>query len=108
MKKRIVMSMIAIVMLCILGLTACKKNVGTPEDNAVSSEEEEDGQVEEEEKTFVIGFSAIDMENPYFLTLESAVREVIEKQEFRMITKDPGTDPEVQAAQIQELSLIHI
>lgn len=103
MKKRIVMSMIAIVMLCILGLTACKKNVGTPEDNAVSSEEEEDGQVEEEEKTFVIGFSAIDMENPYFLTLESAVREVIEKQEFRMITKDPGTDPEVQAAQIQEM-----
>lgn len=103
MKKRIVMGMLAIVVLCALCLMACKKNVGTPEDNAASSETDEEEEPEDEEKTYVIGFSAIDMENPYFLTLESAVREVLDSEGYRMITKDPGTDSGVQAAQIQEM-----
>lgn len=102
MKKRTVKSMIVIIMLCVLGVTACKKNVGTPEDNAASSEV--DGEEQEEEKEeFVVGFSAIDMENPYFLTLESAIREVLEEVGYKLITKDPGTDPEVQETQIQEM-----
>lgn len=103
MKKRIVMGMLAIVVLCALCLMACKKNVGTPEDNAASSETDEEEEPGDEEKTYVIGFSAIDMENPYFLTLESAVREVFDSEGYRMITKDPGTDSGVQAAQIQEM-----
>lgn len=103
MKKRIVMGMLTLVVLCALCLTACKQNVGTPEDNAASSETDEEEESEDEEKTYVIGFSAIDMENPYFLTLESAVREVLDKEGYRMITKDPGTDSEVQATQIQEM-----
>ena len=58
---------------------------------------------EEEEDTYSFGFSAIDMENPYFITLEAATREAIEKEGYRMITKDPATDPDLQAAQIQEM-----
>lgn len=103
MKKRIVIGMAAVIMLCALCLTACKKNVGTPEDNAASSETDEEEESEDEEKTYVIGFSVIDMENPYFLTLESAVREAMDQKVYRIITKDPGTDPEVQATQIQEM-----
>ena len=43
------------------------------------------------------------MENPYFITLESAIREVIEEEGYRMITKDPASDPETQESQIQEM-----
>ena len=39
MQKKI-LSIILCMILCILPLSGCKKNVGTPEDNAVSPEEE--------------------------------------------------------------------
>lgn len=83
-------------------LSGCKKNVGTPEDNAVS-EEEQGGENAEEEDGYFFGFSAIDMENPYFITLESAIREVIEDNEDKLVTKDPASDPELQSQQIDEM-----
>ena len=43
------------------------------------------------------------MENPYFITLESAAREILETEGCQVITKDPGTDPDLQAVQIQEM-----
>lgn len=100
MLKRKLLVLTAVMMIGVLGLTACKKNVGSPEDNAVAEESDDK---EEQEESYVIGFSAIDMENPYFITLESAAKEVLDKEECRMITKDPGTDPELQAQQIQEM-----
>lgn len=81
-------------------LTACKKTVGTPEDNAAVKEEEEDSA---EEETHVVGFSGIDMENPYFITFEHAVRETLEEEGYELITKDPGTDQEKQTAQLEEM-----
>lgn len=88
-------------LICIFMVSACKKNVGTPEDNAVASEPEESAP--EEKDTYVFGFTGIDMENPYFITLESAVRERVENEGYTMITKDPASDPELQMTQIQEL-----
>ena len=79
----------------------CKKSVGTPEDNAESSEEE--GDAEEEESGYKFGFSAIDMENPYFITLESAIQEVLDDEEYTLITKDPESDAKLQNEQIQEM-----
>ena len=90
-------------LVCIFVLSACKKNVGTPEDNAVSDESKEEETPKEEDDTYVFGFSGIDMENPYFITLESAIREVIEKEGFELITKDPASSPEDQEAQIKEM-----
>ena len=90
---------LVVVMLGLLTFTACKKHVGTPEDNAEAKETEE----AQELQPYVIGFSAIDMENPYFITLESAAREIIEERGAQLITKDPGTDPQAQAEQIQEM-----
>lgn len=52
---------------------------------------------------YVVGFSGIDMENPYFITLEHAIRETLEGEGYRLITKDPGSDCDVQASQIQEM-----
>ena len=98
------MAVLAMVLVCILSAAGCKKNVGSPEDNPVQEEEEEgeeDGQADEEGYTF--GFSAIDMENPYFITLENSIRESLTENGDRLITMDPGTDEDVQASQIQQM-----
>ena len=104
MKNRKFMAALAMVLVCILSAAGCKKNVGSPEDNPVQEEEEEgeeDGQADEEGYTF--GFSAIDMENPYFITLENSIRESLTENGDRLITMDPGTDEDVQASQIQQM-----
>lgn len=98
MKKKLLFRVISLTLLFVLALSGCKKTVGTPEDNATPQVQEE-----EEEEVYTFGFSAIDMENPYFITLESAIREVIEDEEAIMVTKDPASDPDLQAQQIQEM-----
>lgn len=103
MKNKIVV-VIAVAVICALGVSACKKNVGTPEDNAATEETEEDESKEaEDDEKHLIGFSAIDMKNPYFITLESAIREVLEQEGYELVMKDPGTDPQEQAVQITEM-----
>ena len=92
---------LAALLIGILALYGCKKAVGTPEDNAVSSEEEP-GE-EEEDTGYKFGFSAIDMDNPYFITLESAITEVLDKEGYTLITKNPESDPALQNEQIMEM-----
>ena len=101
MKKRVI-AVMAVILICILGMSGCKKHVGTPEDNAASGEETEESETGSQEKK-LIGLSVIDMKNPYFITLENAAREVIEKKGYEFIAEDPGTDPTQQAVQIQEM-----
>lgn len=101
MKKRTLSVFAVLLAICIFALFGCKKSVGTPEDNAESSEEE--GDAEEEESGYKFGFSAIDMENPYFITLESAIQEVLDDEEYTLITKDPESDAKLQNEQIQEM-----
>lgn len=100
MKKKRMLWALVVMLVCIF-TAACKKNVGTPEDNAVTEESEEEPL--EEEDAYVFGFTGIDMENPYFITLESAIREQVEKEGYTLLTKDPQSDPELQKTQIQEL-----
>lgn len=99
MKKRALSAIMSVIIVLILALSACKKTVGTPEDNAAAKEETE----EETMESFVIGFSGIDMQNPYFITLEHAIREALEEEGYQLITKDPGSDCDVQVSQIQEM-----
>ncbi len=99
-RKRI--ALMSVFMISIVLCAACKKNVGTPEDNANVSESEDDGE-EKTEEVYKIGFSAIDMENPYYITLEGAVRDELEDSDYKLITKDPGTDAKQQEKQIQEM-----
>lgn len=98
--KRKIFAVIAVMLLCTLGMSGCKKNVGTPEDNAASEENEEDAK---EDEKHLIGFSGIDMKNPYFITLENATRQALEEEGYELLTKNPGTDPELQATQIDEM-----
>ena len=92
MQKKI-LSIILCMILCILPLSGCKKNVGTPEDNAVSPEEEK----QEETEVYTFGYTCTTMaDNPYFAVLEEAIREEVEKQGGQMITRDPKGDDTLQ------------
>ncbi|MGC4020212.1 MAG: sugar ABC transporter substrate-binding protein [Muricomes sp.] len=83
-------------------LGGCKKNVGTPEDNAVE-EEVGSGTEEKAESTHTFGYSCIDMGNPYFETLQKSIEITSEENGFQLITKNPGSDVELQIQQIQEM-----
>lgn len=99
MKSKFVKGLIT-VLVCTAMLAGCnKKQVGTPEDNAIKEETEE----VEEEEAHVFGFSAINMGNPYYITLEGAIEEALQEENSILITKDPAGDPELQAQQLEEM-----
>ena len=102
MKKRILAVLTVCMALCLLA-AGCKKNVGTPEDNAVQDTEGQEDKEPEEERQYVFGYSCIDMENPYFDVLKLSIETALDEQGYRLITKDPGSDVNVQIEQIQEL-----
>ena len=88
MKKRM-LGVIAVLLVCIFALSACKKEAGKPVDNAVSedtTDDSEDADQTEDAGKYKFGFSVIDMQNPYFITLETAVQQVVEKEEWCRIT----------------------
>lgn len=101
--RRRIFTVLAVVLICAAGLGGCKKHVGTPEDNAASGEESEENREATREEKKLIGFSVIDMKNPYFITLENAAREAAEQKGYELLMEDPGTDPGEQALQIQEM-----
>jgi len=100
MKRYKIMKSLLLSVLILTVLCGCTKNVGTTQDNASANLPEEEV---EEVNGYKIGFSVIDMENPYFITLEKATREYLEEQNCTMITKDPGTDAVLQNKQIKEM-----
>lgn len=101
MKKKMFSAFFAALLVC-MALTGCKKNVGTPEDNAVT-EETEETEDEEENSGYIFGYSCIDMDNPYFETLEKSIEAALGQEDYQMIIKNPGSDAELQNQQIQEL-----
>ena len=99
MKQKIFRMFFPALLACFM-LAGCKKSVGTPEDNAIV--EEEPGE-EEEDTGYVFGYSCIDMDNPYFDTLRRSLENTLGENEYRLISKNPGSDAQVQAAPLQEL-----
>lgn len=93
------LSVVLVALLVMAALGGCKKNVGTPEDNAVTETED----VEEEEAGYLFGYSGGETENPYFATLELSIRKEVESQGNRLMSRDPGNDPQLQNEQIMEL-----
>ena len=47
MRKRM-LRVLSVMLICIFALSACKKNVGTPEDNAVTEETQDSEETEED------------------------------------------------------------
>lgn len=97
-KKNILLILTCILAMCFM--PGCKQNVGTPEDNAVVEEPEE-----EEESTggHVYGFSGSDLSDPFCEVLKESVGSMAEEEESRMLVRDAQGDPALQNTQIQEL-----
>ena len=59
--------------------------------------------IRQRRRKYKFGFSVIDMQNPYFITLEEAAQQIVEKEECTMVVKDPASDADTQAEQIREM-----
>lgn len=100
MNRKSIMKPLAF-MLCITSafmLTSCKQNVGTSEDNPVIEEV-----VIDESEKYKFAFSGIDMNNPYYETLESVISKTIQDDGHTIVTIDPKNDSQLQVEQLLAL-----
>lgn len=100
MKKRLLTLFVAIV--SVFCLSAC----GESKEPQTSPEEQQEQVIDDVKYTF--GFSCITMDNPYFIALESAIRENVEAQGHQLVTLNAESDTELQDAQIQELIELNV
>lgn len=102
MRKRLLSVLLAVGFAAAV-VTGCKKNVGTPEDNAVTESDDDKESAEKEESGYLFGYSGIDTGNPYFETLELSVRTELEAQGHRLMSRNSQSDAQLQNEQIREL-----
>ena len=103
MKKRVLLLFLT-AGLAGLSLSGCKKNVGTPEDNAVVETEEEEGAAgEEQEPGMLFGYSSADMSDPFYETLKESIKTSLEEQGGRIMVRDAENNADTQNAQISEM-----
>ena len=57
----------------------------------------------EEKDHFTFGYTCMTMNNPFFITLEKAIREEVEKNGDKLITTDPAMDVAKQINQIEDM-----
>ena len=81
-------------------LTGCKQNVGTPEDNAVVEEPEENDDVQTNR---LFGFSGADLSDPFCEVIKDSVSVSLEEQGDRILVRDAANDAGTQAEQIREM-----
>ncbi len=98
MKKIAAVLLIAVV--CIVSLTACKKEIET---NKGPETDEPIVDIPVDEPGYKFGYSAISMENPFFISLEGYLKKAVEAEGHTLITKDAKTDAKLQLEQITEL-----
>lgn len=101
MKKRITAVFLTAVLISALA-AGCKKNVGSPEDNAVT-DEQENSETDGEEESHVFGFSCSDLSNPFYTVLKEAVQSALEEEGIRLIVRDAESDETAQIQQVNEL-----
>lgn len=99
MKKKI-MALILTAVLAAAFLPGCKKNVGTPEDNPVQEDTEENTPAEE--YTFV--YSCGDLTDPFFDVLKESIRAGLEEQGHQLMVNDAKQDANKQAEQLAALA----
>lgn len=98
-KKGLLFILTAAFIIC--SVTGCKQNVGTPEDNAVVEEPEEESGKEQKNRLF--GFSCGNLEDPFCKVLKDSVSVSLEEQGDRILVRDAQKDPEAQIDQIREM-----
>lgn len=98
MKRRIYVLFIAA--FCAAAMAGCKKNVGTPEDNAVVEETEEKKNEKGTDAEWFFGISCPELSNPFYETIKDSIQMAVEEQGGRTLIKDPENDADMQNAQI--------
>lgn len=88
MKK--VMTILLAVLFCVGLLAGCSKSVDQPKANDTV-------------KKYKFGYTCMTMNNPFFITLEKSIREVVEKDGGTLITLDPQLDTQKQIAQVEDM-----
>lgn len=101
MKKKITAVFLTAVLAAAL-LAGCKKNVGSPEDNAVM-DDQENTEKDTEEAEHVLGFSCSDLSNPFYTVLEEALQSSLEEEGIRLVVWDARSDVDTQIQQVDEL-----
>lgn len=97
-KKGFFIVLAAVFLIC--AVTGCKQNVGTPEDNAIVEETEEN---DEGQTNRLFGFSCADLSDPFCEVLKDSVSVSLEEQGDRILVRDAGKNADVQAEQIGEM-----
>lgn len=97
-KKGFFIVLAAVFLIC--AVTGCKQNVGTPEDNAIVEETEEN---DEGQTNRLFGFSCADLSDPFCEVLKDSVSVSLEEQGDRILVRDAAKDAGTQAEQIREM-----
>lgn len=97
-KKGFFIVLASVFLIC--AVTGCKQNVGTPEDNAIVEETEEN---DEGQTNRLFGFSCADLSDPFCEVLKDSVSVSLEEQGDRILVRDAGKNADVQAEQIGEM-----
>lgn len=96
-RKRMLLILISLFL--VFFITGCKQNVGTPEDNAVVEEKQEDGDSAER----LYGFSGYDLSDPFSEVLKESVRASVEEKGGRILVRDAKGSTQTQISQVREL-----
>lgn len=80
-------------------VSGCKKDVGTPEDNAVVEETEDE--TDEQEQNRLFGYSCPNLSEPFYTVLKDSIGTALEEQGDRILVRDAGMDAGTQEADIQ-------
>lgn len=92
--------LVLMALFAVLFISGCKQNVGTPEDNAVVEETEEE---EDQTGGHIYGFCASDLSDPFYDALKESVGTTASEEGSRMLVRDADGDAELQISQIREL-----
>lgn len=108
MKKRLLGILMAMAM--VVGMASCsggndaEKKEETAETPAVEEKaEKEEGKEETKEGGKVFGFTSMDNSNPFFVTIEDAIRKAVEANGDKLVSVDPANDVNLQITQIEDL-----
>ena len=113
MKKKVLCALLCTAM--VASLTACGSSSSKPADTSADTAKEESTDAADDtaeadtadaaasEGGRIFGYTCMDGTNPFFVTLEGAIREVVEAHGDTLISMDPANDSNTQINQIEDM-----
>lgn len=113
MKKKVLCALLCTAM--VASLTACGSSSSKPADTSADTAKEESTDAADDtaeadtadaaasEGGRVFGYTCMDGTNPFFVTLEASIREVVEAHGDTLISMDPANDSNTQINQIEDM-----